>query len=1050
MYGRKRSVALLREIYQNCVQPNEHDDRTRLLLLSGPTGVGKRTLAHTLEPTVESNHGLFISARVFPLPQVTSIISSDTPANLSGTLRQSPTPSVLLEAVRNLFALMSEKTLCNVRDLVLKEYFDTPSDLELLTEILASVGRFQSLMSRGGHSSVVKGYGGGDESNVPISLDTSLANPMIPPFSQGLITLSQTAPILARLVGAISTLVPLVLLVESAELANQEDLDALNSLMDPNAVFGVSTRGLLVLLSYNDDVPASIPMVDFLVFFDSPHSSLDRSTSTEQEISQSSSLSLHVQRFRKLPVTSLARKAVHQWISDWCTNRNVTELVHHLADFILDETLGNPLHLQYALCYLDSHGFPTVDNLNWLLELKAVIPKNVCELFQQVVAKQDSLVRRVMETLAALSQGSESYPVSEQMLEKVLQQPCIAALTSAQELHLLECHHGSLQFCNAKLQRAVYEMIPESNRSIIHLRIGRRLWKNSSLQDNYEDTRMLSVVTRQLQLGIDRVTVADERNMVVVLHWEAGKKAMQSGAFSCAAELFRFAISILGPDIWSADLYEISLALCNGAAEAYYCTGEFANMEHMIDNICMNAAAFHDKIQAYTTLVFANGARNRRQEACSTALEVLEMIGEPIPTNPGKARVIIEVVRLYCLLRTKNLRFFLNLPAATDPDRITAMTLLNFTSTYSYSIEPNRSIMAMIQLVRRSLEHGMTGSAVPAFSGYALFLVRNFGRFVEGFRNGQIALELLAHAESRHWLPRVHSMVYGIVNPWTRPFRESLEPLLFAHRSALKTGDIEGSSTCASFHVMTMFHAGVPLAKAEQETRLFCNLMETRGQTHLLGYMYPLLKRQCDLMGKPARSSSEAGHSSNLSDDKENQRLVAFRSTCTCAYASHSGDHHAAVAVATEARAVSSIADFSLDFYEGLSSLALACCTEGRSRCKLIRKGRLALKRMKRYAKMCPTNFYNKKCLLEAELEAICGSPLKSSSLFEESIKAAKTEGFIHEEGLAYERLAQFHFNLGHSQTSIPSLVFAREAYERWGANALVRRMDELLQAQGA
>jgi hypothetical protein len=1048
-------VALLREIYNNVTRRNNDPsgDRTRLLLLSGPTGVGKRTLPRTLEATVESIDGLFVSARVCsPIP------TSTNDSGIAGmTLRQSPTPSVLLEAVTNLFILMSEKTLCNVRDLVLKEYFSTPSDLELLTEILGSVNRFQSLLIRGGrHDSVTKGSGGigsGDESTVPADSDVSSANPMIPPFSQGLTTPSQTGPILARLVGAISTLVPLVLLIERAEWANAEDLDALQSLLDPNAVFGASTLGVLVLLCYNDDMPASADMISFLARFDNPHSSLDRSTSAEQQISQSLSLSLNVLRFRKLLVTNLGLDDVHQWISDWCTNGHLgtTDLVHQLADFLQEQTLGNPLHVQYVLCYLGTHGSPVLDNLNWLDELKAVIPSSLCELFQQVVTMQDSLVQRVIEAMAALYHGSERGPVSEPMLAMVLQHSCIDALKSAEQLHLLECHHGNFQFCNVKLQRAAYDMIPESNRSLVHLRIGRRLWKNSTLQENYDDTRMLSVVTRQLQLGIDRVTVADERNMIVVLHWEAGKKAMQSGAFSNAAELFGCAISFLGQDVWGPDLYDISLALCNSAAEAYYCTGEFADMDQMIESVVKNASTFHDKIQAYTTLVFANGARNRLQEACSTALEVLERLGESIPESPGKARVIMEGIKLHCALRRKNLRFFVNLPAATDPDKIAAMTLLNFTAMYSYPIDPSRSILAIIQLVRRSLEHGMTGSAVNAISGYALFLVANFGRFAEGFRYGQIALELLAHTESRHWLPRVYFMVYGIVNPWVRPFRESLEPLLYAQRSALRTGDIEGSVTCASFHVMATFLSGVPLAKAEQETGKFCDLMESRGQTSGLSYLSPLLKLLCDFLGKSNSCDSvAAGCKFNLSDCEESKQLVAFRSTCACVYASHSGDYRTAVEAAARARASSSDADFSIDFYEGFSSLALARQTVGWSRRKLIIKGRCNLKRMKRYAKMCPANFENKRCLLEAEFEAICGNPIKSLSLFEESIKAAKTEGFIHEEGLAYKRLAQFHSSLGHSQTSIPFLVFAREAYERWGAYAMVHRMDELMQAQGA
>lgn len=38
------------------------------------------------------------------------------------------------------------------------------------------------------------------------------------------------------------------------------------------------------------------------------------------------------------------------------------------------------------------------------------------------------------------------------------------------------------------------------------------------------------------------------------------------------------------------------------------------------------------------------------------------------------------------------------------------------------------------------------------------------------------------------------AQVFGAINPWIRPFRESYEPLCYAQRLALKTGDIEGKT----------------------------------------------------------------------------------------------------------------------------------------------------------------------------------------------------------------------------------------------------------------
>ena len=100
---------------------------------------------------------------------------------------------------------------------------------------------------------------------------------------------------------------------------------------------------------------------------------------------------------------------------------------------------------------------------------------------------------------------------------------------------------------------------------------------------------------------------------------------------------------------------------------------------------------------------------------------------------------------------------------------------------------------------------------------------------------------------------------------------------------------------------------------------------------------------------------------------------------------------------------------------------------------------------MKSWSRKCPANFLNKQALLEAELAALHGKIGTALSLFNKSIKAATKEGFVHEEGLAYERLAQYHCFLGNSLTATPFFERARDAYKRWGANTLVDRMEELI-----
>jgi tetratricopeptide (TPR) repeat protein len=387
---------------------------------------------------------------------------------------------------------------------------------------------------------------------------------------------------------------------------------------------------------------------------------------------------------------------------------------------------------------------------------------------------------------------------------------------------------------------------------------------------------------------------------------------------------------------------------------------------------------------------------------------------------------------------------------ATDPNITAAMTLLNFTFLYSYAIKPEWGALAIFRLTHFVVQHGMCGSALSAFSGYGLLLATIYGRIEEGYRFGKIALALIDLVESKAWLPRVYFMVYGLINPWIDPFRETLEPLVFAQRSALKTGDIEGSVTCATLYLMSAFFAGKTLNDLGHEASSFCHLMSSLSQTTGVVFLLPVSNLISRLTGT---TPPEIAFADNLNDpisalsfvEKAGNKLVeALYNIVLAMEWSLFGEYQQSVEAAARARKASPEIDIALEFFESLSSLALARDSRGWHRYSLVTRGKRALRRIRKWATKCPANFRNKRALLQAELAALRGQSTLALALFDEAITAAKLEGFVHEEGLAYERLAQYHCFLGRAQSADPYFCFAREAYARWGAHKLVQRIDEI------
>jgi len=63
--------------------------------------------------------------------------------------------------------------------------------------------------------------------------------------------------------------------------------------------------------------------------------------------------------------------------------------------------------------------------------------------------------------------------------------------------------------------------------------------------------------------------------------------------------------------------------------------------------------------------------------------------------------------------------------------------------------------------------------------------------------------------------------------------------------------------------------------------------------------------------------------------------------------------------------------------------------------------------------------------------------------LYEQAIRSAQTNGFVHNEALANELAARFYVARGIDKTANIYLQDARYGYLRWGAEGKVRQLDQ-------
>ena len=132
-----------------------------------------------------------------------------------------------------------------------------------------------------------------------------------------------------------------------------------------------------------------------------------------------------------------------------------------------------------------------------------------------------------------------------------------------------------------------------------------------------------------------------------------------------------------------------------------------------------------------------------------------------------------------------------------------------------------------------------------------------------------------------------------------------------------------------------------------------------------------------------------------------------------------------------------------IDFYSALSRAALWDSAASDQRQEHFEALAAHYKRLQVWAEHCPENFEDRAALVGAEIARIEGRELDAERLYEQAIRSARANGFVHNEALAYEVAAQFYAARGFETIADAYLRNARNCYDRWGAHGKVKQLDE-------
>ena len=755
-------------------------------------------------------------------------------------------------------------------------------------------------------------------------------------------------------------------------------------------------------------------------------------------------------RVGRIELGNLRHEDVHALVSDALLARPGD--TRPLTDLIHQKTQGNAFFVTQFLRSLSAEGllYFDFDVRHWRWDVESITRKNITDnVVELMAAKIQKLPDATQETLKRGACIGNSFELDT--LAVILERSVDATKNELQagfSEGLVVPVGTNIKFAHDRIQQAVYSLIPEADRSALHLRIG-RLWFADASADELEES--LFDVVNQLNRGKSVISDPTERLQLAALNLRAGRKAKLSSAFVPAYDYLETGIGLLGADHWSSD-YRLSMGLFTEAAETAYDNGAFDAMAKKLEPVFEHARGLDDKIEPYAIRINAYKAENKLHEAIDTGLEVLAQLGEKFPQRPIAPLVMVDLVKTKLMLRGQSTDALASLPEMTDPKKNAAMRMLNDIASPAYWARPEILPFVIFRMVQLSLRDGCTQVSAFGFATYGLLMCGVLGDMKEGYRFGQLGLKLLDRFNAKEWISQTYTPIYALINHWSEHVHLSLEPFLYSYRIGFETGAIEYACINLNIYCIHCYLGGKPLARTEEDTRVYSELMLRHKQETNYNYNEVYRQAMLNLQGRSETATVLTGEAYDEATmlaqnverrDKTGAFQIHFNRTILL-YLFH--DYAAAREHADQGRPLleAVLAKFEVPnfwFYEGLTYVALSRERGDRS---LLRRARKNIRQFTKWAKHAPENYLHKLRLMEAELAWCVGDTDRATTAFRAAIELASDHEYLNDEALACERAGMFFAERGTPEAARRYLMRAHQAYKEWGAARKETHLEEM------
>ncbi|MDW3651476.1 MAG: AAA family ATPase [Bacteroidia bacterium] len=611
----------------------------------------------------------------------------------------------------------------------------------------------------------------------------------------------------------------------------------------------------------------------------------------------------------------------------------------------------------------------------------------------------------------------------------------------------------NFSFVHDRILQAVYESIPEEKKARHHLSLGKYMLEH--LSEELKRERLFDLVNQvNYSLQLDETEISKDH--LLSLNFQAGKKALKATAFSQAYEYFSICQHLIPDGHWDSH-YNLSLSLYQSLAEcaAIMVLGDKLDEYH--EQIVEHARDLLDTVD--TTLLrvrYLYAAKNDFAQAGEEGLILLKKLGIEINAASGQEEIIAEMVQTQQVFANVEIENVFDLPEMTDKEKIASIRLLQAIISVVLFSNPNLFPIVILKSIRILLKYGMVASGQYALSSYAIIVLGTMGDLPSAKR-----LETLVHRlvreryplESRENSRALFSLGFGVKH-WFSHLNESILLCRKCSQVSKEMGDVEYAGFNLNLSVQYPLLSGHPLSQVQAQILSALDSHRQMSQYMTASFLEVFMQAIENLMGESEevlvlkgtsfdeeeklKFYQEVGNYSGIANVFFLKTMIAClmnRPELSLALAPHMLPCLPAVMGAPYVPFYK--------YYLGVSYFMAAHVANGKEKKSILTDAEAVIAEFKSWAEFGPDNYASKYEHLLAEKLWIEGEYGEAREAMESALEKARAQKFTHEEALIWERLGRM---MKSREKNIPAehyLKQALEAYQKWEASAKIIALKE-------